>query len=78
MNYLSTFDTVFGPHYFSQQYIKGMVQTNLSWRRQLVKFILIDPKKVELSSYNLLKDYHLITTSNLDENVITKTENSIK
>lgn len=42
-----------------------------------VKFILIDPKKVELSSYNLLKDYHLITTSNLDENVITKTENSI-
>lgn len=42
-----------------------------------VKFILIDPKKVELSSYNVLKDYHLITTSNLDENVITKTENSI-
>ena len=41
-----------------------------------VKFILIDPKKVELSSYNVLKDYHLITTSNLDEDVITKTENS--
>ena len=41
-----------------------------------VKFILIDPKKVELSSYNALKDYHLITTSNLDEDVITKTENS--
>ena len=42
-----------------------------------VKFILVDPKKVELSSYNALKDYHLITTSNLDEDVITKTENSI-
>ena len=27
-----------------------------------VKFILIDPKKVELSSYNILKDYHLITS----------------
>ena len=42
-----------------------------------VKFILIDPKKVELSSYNILKDYHLITTSSLDEYVITKTENAI-
>jgi len=41
-----------------------------------VKFILIDPKKVELSSYNALKNYHLITTSDLDEDVITKTENS--
>ena len=41
-----------------------------------VKFILVDPKKVELSSYNALKDYHLITTTNLDEDVITKTENS--
>ena len=41
-----------------------------------VKFILIDPKKVELSSYNALKDYHLITTPKLDEDVITKTENS--
>ena len=41
-----------------------------------VKFILIDPKKVELSSYNALKNYHLITAPNLDEDVITKTENS--
>ena len=41
-----------------------------------VKFILIDPKKVELSSYNTLKDYHLITAPNLDEDVITKTENA--
>tara|TARA_Y100000994_G_scaffold249618_1_gene262703 strand:+ start:6448 stop:8697 length:2250 start_codon:yes stop_codon:yes gene_type:complete len=41
-----------------------------------VKFILIDPKKVELSSYNSLKKYHLITAANLDEDVITKTENS--
>ena len=41
-----------------------------------VKFILIDPKKVELSSYNVLKDYHLITTPSIDEYVVTKTENS--
>ena len=41
-----------------------------------VKFILIDPKKVELSSYNVLKNYHLITAPNLDENVITKSKNS--
>ena len=37
-----------------------------------VKFILIDPQKVELSSYNALKDYHLITALKLDEDVITK------
>ncbi len=41
-----------------------------------VKFILIDPKKVELSSYNSLENHHLITSSSLDEYVITKTENA--
>ena len=41
-----------------------------------VKFILIDPKKVELSSYNSLENHHLITSSSLDEHVITKTENA--
>jgi len=41
-----------------------------------VKFILIDPKKVELSSYNTLKDYHLITSESINEHVVTKTENA--
>ena len=39
INHLSTFDPVFGPHYFSQRYIKGMVQDTLSWRRNLAKVI---------------------------------------
>jgi len=39
MKYLSTFDPVLGPHYFSQRYIKGMVQSTLSWKRNLAKFI---------------------------------------
>ena len=36
-----------------------------------VKFILIDPKKLELSTYKSLVGYHLITSSNLDEYVMT-------
>ena len=42
-----------------------------------VKFILIDPKKLELSTYKSLVGYHLITSSNLDEYVMTTAENSV-
>ncbi len=42
-----------------------------------VKFVLIDPKKLELSVYNELEGYHLITCEDLDEYVVTKTENAI-
>ena len=42
-----------------------------------VKFILIDPKKLELSTYKSLVGYHLITAPNLDEYVMTTAENSI-
>ena len=42
-----------------------------------VKFILIDPKKIELSTYKSLVGYHLITASNLDEYVMTTAENSV-
>ena len=42
-----------------------------------VKFILMDPKKIELSSYKSLVGYHLITASNLDEYVMTTAENSV-
>ena len=31
-----------------------------------VKFVLIDPKKLELSTYKQLVGYHLITSPNLD------------
>jgi len=42
-----------------------------------VKFILMDPKKVELTTYKSLVGYHLITAKNLDEYVMTTSENSV-
>ncbi|MAW74590.1 MAG: cell division protein FtsK [Candidatus Marinimicrobia bacterium] len=42
-----------------------------------VKFILMDPKKLELSTYKSLVGYHLITAPNLDEYVMTTAENSL-
>lgn len=42
-----------------------------------VKFVLIDPKKIELSIYKDLVGYHLITSEDLNEYVVTRTENAI-
>ena len=42
-----------------------------------VKFILMDPKKVELTTYKSLVGYHLITAKSLDEYVMTTSENSV-
>jgi S-DNA-T family DNA segregation ATPase FtsK/SpoIIIE len=42
-----------------------------------VKFILMDPKKVELATYKSLVGYHLITAPNLDEYVMTTAENAV-
>ena len=42
-----------------------------------VKFILIDPKKLELAAYKSLVGYHLITAPNLDEYVMTTAENAV-
>jgi len=42
-----------------------------------VKFILIDPKKLELSSYRALEGYHLITTPGLGEYVITTPKDAV-
>tara|TARA_B100002051_G_scaffold276830_1_gene329826 strand:+ start:11048 stop:13282 length:2235 start_codon:yes stop_codon:yes gene_type:complete len=42
-----------------------------------VKFVLIDPKKLELSTYKQLVGYHLITSPNLDEYVMTTAETSV-
>ncbi len=42
-----------------------------------VKFVLIDPKKLELSIYKALEGYHLMTCQDLDEYVITRPENAI-
>ena len=42
-----------------------------------VKFILMDPKKVELTAYKSLVGYHLMTAHKLDEYVMTTAENSV-
>jgi len=42
-----------------------------------VKFILMDPKKVELTAYKSLVGYHLMTAHKLDEYVMTTSENSV-
>ncbi len=43
-----------------------------------VKFVLIDPKKLELSTYRKLQGYHLITSEGLDEQVITRPKNAVR
>jgi len=42
-----------------------------------VKFVLIDPKKLELSVFKELEGYHLITCEDLDEYIITRADNAI-
>ena len=46
-------------------------------RPDQVKFIMIDPKKLELSTYRRLEGYHLITSESIDEYVITKPKNAV-
>lgn len=42
-----------------------------------VKFMVIDPKKVEMSFYRALEGYHLLKTEDIDEPIVTSTENAI-
>jgi S-DNA-T family DNA segregation ATPase FtsK/SpoIIIE len=42
-----------------------------------VKFVLIDPKKIELSLYRALSEHYLVWRSDLDEEVITKPSNAV-
>ncbi len=42
-----------------------------------VKFMMIDPKKLELSIYRDLKDHYLIWRPDLDEEVVTKPNNAV-
>ncbi len=42
-----------------------------------VKFVLIDPKKLELSPYRELKEQYLLYRPDLDEDVITKPNNAV-
>jgi S-DNA-T family DNA segregation ATPase FtsK/SpoIIIE len=42
-----------------------------------VKFLIIDPKKVEMTLYGALKGYHLLGTEDYDESIVTSTDNAI-
>ncbi len=42
-----------------------------------VKFILIDPKKIELSFYNNLRKHYLAVSPDLDEEIITIPQNAV-
>ncbi len=42
-----------------------------------VKFIMVDPKKLELFSYKALVGYHLVTSPALDEYVMTTPDNAV-
>ena len=42
-----------------------------------VRFLLIDPKKLELAAYRPLEKYHLITSEDVDEYVITTPDNAV-
>ncbi len=41
-----------------------------------LKFVIIDPKKVEMSLYRSLADYHLLSMEDIDEPIITNVENA--
>jgi len=43
-----------------------------------VQFILIDPKKLELSGYSELRNHHLATRADLGEDVITTAEGAVQ
>ncbi|MCJ7802357.1 MAG: DNA translocase FtsK 4TM domain-containing protein, partial [Candidatus Marinimicrobia bacterium] len=42
-----------------------------------VKFMIIDPKKVEMTLYKALEGYHLLGTEDFDESIVTTTDNAI-
>lgn len=48
-----------------------------SARPDEVKLIMVDPKRVELSIYKALKPYHLISSEDIDEYVVTDQQNAI-
>lgn len=42
-----------------------------------VRFILIDPKKLELAAYRALENHHLLSSDDVDELVMTTPENAV-
>ena len=57
----------------------NMIVSSLLYSKQPseVKFILVDPKKIELSFYNKLRKHYLAVSPDLDEEIITAPQNAV-
>lgn len=57
----------------------NMIVSSLLYSKQPseVKFIMIDPKKIELSFYNKLRRHYLAVSPDLDEEIITVPQNAV-
>ncbi len=42
-----------------------------------LKFVIIDPKKVEMSLYRALEGFHLLSMEDIDEPIVTSVENAV-
>ncbi|MFZ2324824.1 MAG: DNA translocase FtsK [Ignavibacteriaceae bacterium] len=57
----------------------NMIVSSLLYTKQPseVKFVMVDPKKIELSFYNKLRKHYLAVSPDLDEEIITNPQNAI-
>jgi DNA segregation ATPase FtsK/SpoIIIE, S-DNA-T family len=57
----------------------NMIVSSLLYCKQPseVKFIMVDPKKIELSFYNKLRRHYLAVSPDLDEEIITAPQNAV-
>lgn len=57
----------------------NMIVSSLLYSKQPseVKFIMVDPKKIELSFYNKLRRHYLAVSPDLDEEIITAPQNAV-
>lgn len=57
----------------------NMIVSSLLYTKQPseVKFIMVDPKKIELSFYNKLRKHYLAVSPDLDEEIITNPQNAV-
>ena len=57
----------------------NMIVSSLLYTKQPseVKFVMVDPKKIELSFYNKLRKHYLAISPDLDEEIITNPQNAI-
>ena len=42
-----------------------------------LKFVVIDPKKIELTQYRALKDHFLARCPDIDEDIVTQPQNAV-